>query len=958
MEQYNLPDQLRGKWIWVEAEQDQPDTYGFFRKEFTLDELPSSADLWISARSFFHVFVNGEHLSYSLDLCPVRGSYAWIFDISFMLNTGRNNISILGHNTTLCRTSCLTQPNGLWCQLNIDSKPFLWTDNSWQVHPAECYGRNRPRRSLASACTEKVDLSKVPANWRGLETEATSSGWTGPTQSVALQTEDWELVPFPAPPMTVNHARFASLVNRGSCHRQQAYTNVSFETMRRTKGDGIYGAESYLYSRDAVDNTSMQLYADNPCRLFVNGVLLYEQGIKPLLPGESYQINRKNCLRQHDGKTAVIPITISLKEGWNRITFFETVVPGTFGMAMILPDFGARNLKLLRHPEQDAMPGWCIAGPLRTPLPNILGHLVLNQFDNLGFYIPVDERPVDESAFLNSYRFVPEKGSSRRLDAGQKLEIQENEYAVLALPQCGYGCPDLEVQGNAGDILDIVSSTELAEGFVPPCHEGEKNVDTLILDDRKSEWMACLPRGIRYLMVVARKAAGTITITNPVAAIREYNFENFGAFESSDPALNQIWRTSQRTLAATVQEIFIDSPTRDEAQYVGDAMIQSWATYHVYGDFGLAQKSLLEFAYCQFETGEMPAACPSSFYINIPDYALLWPVWLQQHYMYTGSRQLLEKLSPHLIRLFAYFDSVAQTDSAILEDMQSFGGYCFLDHADIDRRGVSTGLNALYSRALLSSAAVMEELGSSDEAQKLRDRASKVCRTLRQLCWDEQKGLFADSYHEGTRSKSCSLQTNILSIYGGVARSRDYKAIFEQLFTAKPPYYKNMPPNTNSPYFNYFILETAFALGRRQWACDYMRWYWNSMLEAGADSWWELFDPRKKTGEMFIGSKCHGYGVSPTGFLIREIAGIRPAKPGFTSIYFNPLTEGVNSVKATVPTPYGHIMVEWKLTKDRQLEAVIDANYPLSIIPELEPEIADSALIRVSDEVTVFASAY
>ena len=953
MEHHSLPNELRGNWIWTDATPGQPETYGFFRKEFTLNEIPSSAELWIAARSFFHVFVNGEHLGYALDLCPVAGSYAWAFDVSYMLNTGSNVIAVLAHNTGVSRMSCISQPDGLWCQLNIDSQPFLWTNDSWQTQTPAGYMPNRPRRSLSSAFTEKVDMQKMPLNWHtdGVENE---NLWHRPQYSVPISKERWEMIPFPAPSMAISHAQLDSVAGRGTCHLRHSCTNVSFETMRHAKGDGVYGAETFLHSRKSTE-TEVRLYADNPCRVFLNGNLVFEQGIAQLLPGEPHGADCRHCFRQ--AGTAPARTTIRLRDGWNRITVFEEVVAGTFGMAMALPEFGGESMHLMRQPHQEAMPGWVIAGPLRTPLPNILGHLVLSGLENLDFFIPVDERPVDESALLESYRFDPVTAESKSVNPGESIELEQDDYIVLALSQCGYGCPTVKFNGSAGDIVDIATSTELENGVVPPCVENKRNVDTVILRDGDSDWMACLPRGVQYVMFVVRKAAGTVTVKDASVAIREYNFENYGRFESSDTAFNRIWRTGQRTLSATVQEIFIDSPSRDETQYIADSMIQSWATYHVFGDFGLAAKSLEEFAHCQFETGEMPAGCPSSFYINIPDYALLWPVWLQQHYLHTGNRSLLERLLPHLERLMGYFAAVADPDSGLLTNLQDHGGYCFLDHADIDREGTVTGLNALYSRALLSSASLLETSGKSPEAEALRTRAGRICAALRHRCWNAEKGLFADGETSGRKSETCSLQTNVLAIYGGVPKSKDYGKIFDKLFSNEPPYYRNMPAQTNNPYFNYFILETAFALGRRRWACDFMRWYWSGMLDAGARTWWELFDPRGKPEDMFTGSHCHGYGTSPNGFLIREIAGIRPAKPGFTAVYFNPLTAGVNTMKATVPTPYGHIMVEWELKDDGQLEAVIDANYPLSVIPELEPDIAPSALIRVSDEVTVFGSA-
>jgi hypothetical protein len=134
-----------------------------------------------------------------------------------------------------------------------------------------------------------------------------------------------------------------------------------------------------------------------------------------------------------------------------------------------------------------------------------------------------------------------------------------------------------------------------------------------------------------------------------------------------------------------------------------------------------------------------------------------------------------------------------------------------------------------------------------------------------------------------------------------------------------------------------------------------MRWYWGGMLDRGATTWWELFDPQGGDEMGTPGSTCHGYGTSPNGFIIREIAGIRPAIAGYSAIFFNPLVSAVSSVKTRIPTRYGHIALEWRVDDDGKLEASINATYPLAVIPELEPGMAETATIRVGDEVSIFA---
>ncbi len=951
MAQTNLPSDLRGNWVWEERARNHVESYLLFRREFTLDEIPSSADLWLAVRSFFHLYINGTHVSYGLATCPVRGSYAWYFDVAYLLGTGVNTIAILAHNTRVSRSSCHRQPSGMWCQLNVDGRPQVWTDTSWNMIEAPGFLRNRPRRSIASGFTERLDLRRQPKGWE--DRDFSTDDWGAPDYCSSISTEHWELLPFPVAEMSVQAQPLQTIEARGTWGPAFASTSLSFEKLVAQNGPGVYGAETYIHSATDTD-VDIELYSDNPYRLFVNQACIKEQAVEPLRVGAAFQSSRSLCFRQ--GETANPAGSMKLRTGWNQISIFQQLEPDATGLTLIFPGIEHDGVKIHRDPKNDSMPGWSLAGPLRTPLASMLGNVTLMLASERENYIPVDSSAIDEGAELMSFDLNGSDEGAQPLEAEESIELRDGEYVVLALNASTFGCPEFNVTGTEGDVLTIVCGTDLVDNQLLPYEDGRQNVDAVVLAGEQRTWMACAPRGLRYLMILGRHIQDVVNITAPVVKIRRFQTANPGAFECSDDMLNEIWRVGKRTLDASVQEAFLDSPCKEETQYIADAMIESWASYHVYGNFGLAAKSLEEFAVAQFETGEMPAACPSDIYFNIPDYALLWPVWLQRHYLYTGDRQLVERLLPHAKMLFSYFDHVSIPGRDVLGDLSKYGGYCFLDHSEIDRQGIITGLNALYCRGLLSGAYLLEAAGETEEAGALREQADRVARQIRDLTWDAERGLFADSWHDGERSEHFSPVTNVLAIYGGMARSSDYPAIFDRLFTDEPPFEKSPVGPMDNPYFKYFVMETAFALGRREWALRFLRWYWGGMVEKGAKTWWELHDPQSDDAVMPLDSACHGYGTSPNAYLISEVAGIRPAKPGFSTAFFNPCTNLVDSLKARIPTPYGEILVEWEVTDEGQLEAVIDASYPLAVIPELEPGLAESATIHVSDEVTIYAS--
>lgn len=948
MQEYTLPEKIRGEWIWSRDAFDELESFVFFRREFMLSETPASAELWLTANTFFHLYINGRYLGSGPPVSPTRDTYVVYLDVGFLTETGKNTIALLAHNTSVTRDASRRHPSGLWGQLNIDGKPFLWTDRNWTCWAADCFAQHRPRSSVSGAFTERLDFRYYPSGW--YEKDFNSVRWKRPDYSQALGKAMGQLIPVTLPELSVRRREFEAIVSRGAWRQADAFTHVSFGEMTKERGRGVYVAETYLFSQ-AEGEQAFEFYSDDPFCFFVNGECCKRQGIRPLPTKADLQLVGSPCFRQ--GEVTDPDGEVFLERGWNRLLVAQQVEPGGAGFSLTFPDLEPAGLRLFREKDHENMIGWSLAGPVRTPLAHVTGSLSLRSLAK-SIFVPSTREPCDESAFLMSCLF---DGTEEVAEPPDTLELREGEFAILDLGTTVRGCPEMLVTGEDEDVVDIVCGGQLFEGQLLSFFDGQRHTDTIVLGPRAYQWMACHPRGMRYVMLVVRKASSVVRFQNCGVCAQEYDFDNAGSFECSDPLLNQIWEVGRETLRATMQSTCIASPTKDPAKYTADAMIQTWAGYHVFGSYQLAARSIKEFAEVQFETGEMPALCPSDVYLNMPDYSLLWPVWLQRHFLYTGDTEFLDSVLPALEALFSYYEQLGEEGSGLLHDLGTrCGAYCFLDHGPIDRRGCVTGLNAIYCRSLLSGANLYEEIGRTRVAQTLRVRAGKVASELRELTWDEARGLFADSWDDGEMSEFYSFQTNVLAIYGGVAPPDQYNNIFGKLFTPEEPFEFFAAGETNNPYFKYFILESAFALARREWAMKLMRWYWGEMVNRGARTWWELFDPEGNQNEIQTYSLCHGYGVSPNGFLCTELAGIRPAKPGFTTAYFNPLPGVAQWVKAKIPTPYGHILVEWEAKPDGEFEAVVDANYPLEVIPILDPRISESATVHVGPDVSILGS--
>ncbi len=627
----------------------------------------------------------------------------------------------------------------------------------------------------------------------------------------------------------------------------------------------------------------------------------------------------------------------------------------TAGVSLVFPGKNESDLVFRVEPDTNADEGWSVFGPLRTPLAWTDDTITCNK-DNKQIFTPGVASPVDESAHLLRYTFEPgsepEAGETARL---LPMTMERGDYTVFDLGKIQYGCVQIAVSGNPGDMVDVVAGVRVEKGRVPPCEEGQRNVNTLILDSKSAEWTFTEPVCARYIMVVARQAGTQIQLENAELLRLHYAYENPGYFDCSDKVLRSIWNTSADTLGTCFQGQFLDAADTRPVQSIASAMAQSWAAYHILGSYAVVERNIGDFSAGRLETGAIPSISNTDCLAFASDQALLWPVWVRRHFQYTGNRDFLEKAVPVVNALLEHFSVLANPDTGMLTEKAFVHGQLpFIDYNRVEKTGAMTALNALYCRALVCAAWLCDqsEEDADSMAQAWRKKASGVASAVRAANWDPDKRLFADYSVDGKRSDRCSMQSNILAIYGGLAIEDTYNEIFEKCFSDGPPC-EGDDQHSHDMYFKYFTLETAFALGRREWAIDLIKQIWGGMLDAGCSTWWQFFDPAKDDSPPNKGSLCYGMAAYAAPFLATEVAGLRPATPGFTRVFFEPMVGKVDWANLIVPTVRGHLRAEWSLNEKRELDVSLDANFPVEVVVNLDPARSETASFHISNEITI-----
>ena len=466
------------------------------------------------------------------------------------------------------------------------------------------------------------------------------------------------------------------------------------------------------------------------------------------------------------------------------------------------------------------------------------------------------------------------------------------------------GYPAFEVLGaSGGEIIDLVYAERLDEQglpLYPDAHPGWplRMADRYICRAGDQDWETFAWRGFRYLTLVVRNVRRPIRIRNLHLTATGYPVEPGGAFRSSDRRLNRIWDVAARTLSLCMFDAYVDCPWREQAQWLGDAVVEGLTCFHVFGDSRLFRRTLRQASQARTHDGLLYGVYPSEAHgCVLPDYNLTWILGVDGYYTYTGDITLL----------IDTFDAAVGTLERHAEHaargglLGAFPGrWLFLDWAPLDRSGYSATYGLLYLLALKAMIRICTVLGRL--SRRYVERFARVRRTLQEHFVDPETKLWHEALDPRTLERRAQLSQHAHAL-AALAGYPNEEVLAEVIFRADNAD-RDVVPATS--YFYFFVHAAMARLGRTREMLDSIRRRWGAMLDDGATTFWEDFT-RSGPGT----SSCHAWSCGPAFHLSRSILGVRPSHPGWRRFAFRPFAGGLDSVEGRVPTPHGPIEIAW-----------------------------------------------
>jgi hypothetical protein len=422
------------------------------------------------------------------------------------------------------------------------------------------------------------------------------------------------------------------------------------------------------------------------------------------------------------------------------------------------------------------------------------------------------------------------------------------------------------------------------------------------------------------MQVTFRNITRPIKVDAIALNFTSYPVEKRGRFESSDERLNLIWETGAYTLQMCMTDGYVDCPSREQRQWVGDAYVEAMINYAAFGDPRLTAKLLRQTAQSQQSDGMTMMYAPGDHDVlatTIVDYSLSWILTAFEYYQHTGDASLIKEIYPHVRLAMGWFERHLDENGLL----GRVPGWVFIDWANVDKRGQITALNALLFKALNDAAELAQVSGVTIDSVQYRRLAERIKQSLNDRMWDAQRGVYVDCYVENAACRRVSQQSNAVMILFDIAprdrwdrminyitdskRVRVRQTILSGEVISGGTFDEETDVVMAQPFFSYFLHRALGKVGATQKLLTRIQERWGAMLDAGATTWWEEWIQRPGSSE------CHAWSSSPTFDLSTEVLGVRPLTPGFSTFAVEPQTVGLTFAKGVFPTVKGDIAVDW-----------------------------------------------
>jgi alpha-L-rhamnosidase len=391
-----------------------------------------------------------------------------------------------------------------------------------------------------------------------------------------------------------------------------------------------------------------------------------------------------------------------------------------------------------------------------------------------------------------------------------------------------------------------------------------------------------------------------------VSMLYEYaDVKQRGSFTCNDEAINRIHDVAKYTFELNTREFFIDGIKRDRWIWSGDAYQSYLMNYYLCFDNETVKRT----------TYALRGKDPVTGHINtIMDYTFFWFLGIYDYYLYTGDENFIEQNYDRMKTLMDYVLARRNKDG-LMEWMS--GDWIFIDWAaGLSKKGEVSFEQLLFARSLETMALCANIANDKDAVSQYNTLADDMRQKLFDIYWNEQQQALVHSRVDGKQTENVTRYANMFSIFF------DYFTETQKQQVKKSVLLNDNIQKITTPYMRFYELEALCAMGEQDYVLKEMKDYWGGMLNLGATSFWEEYNPSQSGvahlamyGRKFGKSLCHAWGASPIYLLGKYYLGVKPTSAGYANYVAEPNLGGLEWMEGKVPTPDGDITLRMSATE-------------------------------------------
>lgn len=333
---------------------------------------------------------------------------------------------------------------------------------------------------------------------------------------------------------------------------------------------------------------------------------------------------------------------------------------------------------------------------------------------------------------------------------------------------------------------------------------------------------------------------------------------------STSEIIKEIDKVGLITLKECMQTVYEDGPKRDQRLWIGDLYLQAMANNYSFLQHDLTRRSLYLLAALSHSNGylhpciyERPEPHGDAR-LFLLEYALLYNVTLKDYLEATNDTETILDLWPVAKKQLDIIYNYLQDNGLMDFERANKEWWIHIDwreglHKEVSLQGVSI-------LALQNTYELAKMIGKEREMKDIPEIVKKMKKAAHKHYYNKKTGFFV-----GTSNNQVSYASQIWMVLSGVALGKEAQTALNNLSSAQNV---TLP---GTPYLYHYYIQSLIDSGLHNIAKQELTDYWGGMIEKGADTFWEAYDPDNDFLSPYnfypINSYCHAWSCTPTYFI-------------------------------------------------------------------------------------------